>query len=303
MAELVGRGVKLVTDMARERPVTTLAVLAIPLTISAIIFSIFAIPLAIFAMPLVIVTLPFAICALPLLIVGARFLYMHAQEIVGQMVKEVIEKLDRKVIGADITIGRCTVSLMQGRCHLKNLKIMNPEGYKGPYMLDAKDVTIDLSLSKLLWSQGQDLEIEELHIREVDCIVEFKGLIWGESNLHALLTYLDEDVDEKEGIEGETEEPSSSILIRCIWAIINWLMDRRKLALKRVSIVDVGAKLRTKLNGPRVACADIEYDDFEKELQDGAGNTARIMVSTLIRCTLKSILAATVGKKISDWAM
>lgn len=242
--------------------------------------------------------------ARPSLYIGVGLLvlaYKYLAKILALVVRELIMHLDRTLLGVDIEIDMIMLYPLNWRCEIFNMKVLNPEGYKGEYMLNAARITLDLNATKFIMSLGKDVEVEELNAREVDAIVEFKGLIYGESNLHNLLSHIGEIAEGKKEVNSSNQPREiPPILMRLFWAFLRFMRTRREISLKKVVIEDVGAKAKTKIAGVRVACADIKYDDFSKEKKV---KQTGLIVLAVLECIAKSVLASVTGKRFADWAM
>lgn len=228
--------------------------------------------------------------------------YKYFAKIIALVIKELIMHLDRTLLGVDIEIDMIMLSPMTWRCEIINMKVLNPEGYKGEYMLNSARIIVDLNGWKFIKSLGKDVEIEELNAREVDAIVEFKGIIYGESNIHNLLAHIGDVAEGRKFVDGDQRRQGEvpPFVMGLFWAFLRFLRTRREITLKKVVIEDVGAKARTKIAGVRVACVDIRYDDFSKEKKV---KQTGLIVLAVVECIAKSVLASIGGKRLADWAM
>mmetsp|Transcript_1035 Transcript_1035/g.3523 ORF Transcript_1035/g.3523 Transcript_1035/m.3523 type:complete len:257 (+) Transcript_1035:80-850(+) len=224
--------------------------------------------------------------------------YYYGSRVLGFVIRELVMELDRSVIGADVVLKAVGVQPLKGRVVLHELEVGNPEGYKSEYLLRAKRITLDVNLMRLFKSLGRDVEIEELEMREVDAVVEFAGLVAGESNVHKVLAHLGEP--QEEGHFSSARQQVPPIFVRAFWSFLRLLRTRRELVLRKVSIVDIGARISTRMAGVRAACADIRHDDYSK--QAGAMKASRLFAAVL-ESVLKSVVANVGGKSLADWAL
>jgi len=199
--------------------------------------------------------------------------------LLGTLVKRVLENFDSSMLGVDVQVGDLVLDPSTGRVEVQGLTVANPEGYHSEHLLHADRVVLDIDMQKLLYSFGKEIDVEEMIFDGVDVIYE-KGL--RSSNLNDLLKKLSETASDKEEQEQEKKKAEGDV----------------KLVLHTVLAQNIGAKLATTLtrgHGLRLEVGDLSYQDFDTEM--GAGRGMMDIVRVLIMTLLKSVLATVLGKE------
>eukprot|EP00747_Dinoflagellata_sp_TGD_P085456 gnl/TRDRNA2_/TRDRNA2_162893_c0_seq1.p1 gnl/TRDRNA2_/TRDRNA2_162893_c0~~gnl/TRDRNA2_/TRDRNA2_162893_c0_seq1.p1 ORF type:complete len:217 (-),score=51.35 gnl/TRDRNA2_/TRDRNA2_162893_c0_seq1:227-877(-) len=213
------------------------------------------------------------------------------------MLKDYVEKVDRDFIGVDIHIGRVDLCLCYGRVLIHNLQVDNPKGYKSRYLLQSKEVVIDVDMLELMLTKGKHLVVEELKLEGIDAIIEYDSVIagsfFGTSNLQTILNFMDnKDQDEQaaEAEKAEKEEEEDEV-------DQNKKKEKRKYTVQLVQFLDVGAKMAGKFGGMRIACADTRFKHFSEQF--GVHSVGQV-IALLVKSMLKSIISNVAGKEAGN---
>jgi len=212
--------------------------------------------------------------------------------LLGKMIKTSVMTIDRRFLGVDIELGTVAVSLRRGRIEIDGCQVMNPEGYKGPYLLHAGRILIDLNMGKLLRSLGKTVEVDVLEVTDIDCIVEYSGVLGGTSNFQKIMDHLSGDDKKPSEKKAERQEKLTA-------AGANPAPEKegQALVVHKILFTNVGAKLATKIAGVRVAVGDMQFDDFSKQ-------TGHLLVEDVV-CEIaktfsKTLLVNITGKGFMD---
>jgi len=273
--------------------------------------------------------------ALGLILVSGPLFSHCMNSTVSSIVHKTIERFDKRHLGVDIDLGHITSNLGRGYVSLHNFVIHNPEGgvepydasagifcypvshrkYKSPYLLNARDVVIDVDVWMYIRSFGKRIEIENIVFRHVDLICE---KTWSSSNIHEVLDFMEERTHKKKE-EGKTQtqggKASASISgkdpeqggkpgdkkggkkegkgAKCT-------ADQTELVLRRVVVEEVGLRVEAQMLGGfgmRLEISDIHYHDFATEVGESmADDVARVLLTSI----LKSAIVNAAGKSLSD---
>lgn len=170
----------------------------------------------------------------------------------GWLVKQAVQRLDRRVLGVDVEVKRIIPFLCRGVLHVRGLTVRNPEGYAAPYLLKAEKIAMDIQMQKLFGSCFKNVVIQHLVIQDVDLVLQ-KG--WTSSNVGDMLAYLQRKKPpaEQPVKQSEAQEDHSSTTA---------------MSLRRVNIENV--KGRAFLNfsgsyGPEIKLGDVNYNNLADE--------------------------------------
>lgn len=221
---------------------------------------------------------------------GARLL--------SKAIKGAIENFDQKAIGVDVDFESLLVSICRGRIDMEGCNVHNFPGYTAKYMLHITHLSINIKMKKLLSSFGKEVEIDSIELHNVDCILEYDGMLpfTGTSNFQRMLDHLGGDdakpsikqtqkVEQGKGAE-EEKKPGQG--------------KPREVRVHKVSICDVGAKLASKIGGIRAAVADIKYTDFSKEV---GAHYMDDVIWAVLKSVTKSVITNITGKHFADKVM
>jgi len=75
-----------------------------------------------------------------------------AQLIVAPYLKDIIVRKAKDILGVEVSIGNCALSILRGRIILENVNIPSPQ-YKDEYLIKAKELTVDFYLIPLLFKK------------------------------------------------------------------------------------------------------------------------------------------------------
>lgn len=199
-----------------------------------------------------------ALVLLAIIFVGAALLLLF----LGRALKAGIEHFDRSCLGVDVDIGELTVSACHGRVEVRGVIVHSPPGFKSAHVFAAERILVDFNLRSLILSLGRRIEVESIKLIKIDCIVEWDGYIAGlsESNVSHILDHL-------QGHGGNREKPSKRRQRKPDVASAQAQKgSEREVHVYNVEMVDIGARLQTKLMGARVEIADVTHEDFSKEV-------------------------------------
>ncbi|CAE8656242.1 unnamed protein product, partial [Polarella glacialis] len=209
--------------------------------------------------------------ALGLILVSGPLFSHCMNSTISAIVHKAIERFDKRHLGVDIDVGHITSHLGRGYVSVHNFVIHNPEGgvepydasagifcypvshrkCKSPYLLNARDVVIDVDVWMYIRSFGKRIEIENIVFRHVDLICE---KTWSSSNIHEVLGYLEAKIQGG----GKKEKKQQTELV-----------------LRRVVVEDVGLRVEAQMLGGfgmRVESSDIKYHDFATEVGECMAN-------------------------------
>uniref|UniRef100_A0A7S1AUQ8 Uncharacterized protein n=1 Tax=Noctiluca scintillans TaxID=2966 RepID=A0A7S1AUQ8_NOCSC len=133
--------------------------------------------------------------------------YFMLHNVLGAIVQSAIMDVDTELIGVDVVIGEVDVYLSRGMVVIRNCTILNPEGYKSPYLAQLHSVIVCFDLWNMIRNFGRDVLVRLVHIQGVDFIVEYQGFtsIKPHSNFSDVKRFLkDHDADKEESAEGKT---------------------------------------------------------------------------------------------------
>lgn len=214
-------------------------------------------------------------------------LYSYCMKVLAKWIVDYIEKVDRDIIGVDVTIGAIDLTICYGRMVFEDLKVMNPEGFRSEYLFYAKSIVIDIDMLELIKSRGRRVVVEELIFRTVDAIIEYNTPVFGvgKQNLQEVLDFMGggDNPEEAPSQQEEKEEEAG-----------------REYTVEVCEVLDMQARMDTMLGpGARVACADLRYKEFSEEVH--TMSLPRI-IQILFKSVAKSILVniasiARLGKK------
>lgn len=75
-----------------------------------------------------------------------------AQLIVAPYLKDIIVRKAKDVLGVEVSVGNCALSILKGRIVLEDVNIPSPQ-YKDEYLIKAKELTVDFYLIPLLFKK------------------------------------------------------------------------------------------------------------------------------------------------------
>uniref|UniRef100_A0A7S0A0G7 Uncharacterized protein n=1 Tax=Pyrodinium bahamense TaxID=73915 RepID=A0A7S0A0G7_9DINO len=121
------------------------------------------------------------------------------QLVLVKAAKAALEQFDREYLGVDVVIGYLSFNAFKGRLQVADLKVHNPAGYSGEYMLEAKNFVFDLDMRRTLGSLGREVEVSELTVQGITANLEFAGLVYGKSNVSTILEHIKNATKQKQG--------------------------------------------------------------------------------------------------------
>jgi len=110
----------------------------------------------------------------------------HAR-ILGKALAVGIETYDRDILGVDVEITSLKATACTGQILVEGVRILNPPGYKSPYLMQARSIIIDLSMRQLALSLGKLVVVDRLQINHVDVTIEKS---WTSSNVQDVESFL-----------------------------------------------------------------------------------------------------------------
>lgn len=233
------------------------------------------------------------LAALAAVLFGAFLLFVcFAGPMMGRLVKDRIEAMDRNVIGVDVTIGSLLVAMHTGKIELRDFVVMNPSPYSSEYLLKAGHVKIDVSMTDLLRSRARNITVQNLVFEDVDAIWEKSGLM--NSNIKAIFTF----------IEGKKAVEVAAIAVtapsQTASAPACQLGPQRKFKVREVVVKDVGVKMASHMlggRGVRLALGDVSFQDFSRDVGQ---HLLEEIVREILYSVLKTIVQNCAGKSIGD---
>lgn len=137
--------------------------------------------------------------------VSGGVIYVTSQA--GALVRDAVVTYGPDAIGAPITVGEVTVSLVDGRAGLRNLVIGNPEGFKSDHALSLGEVRVALDVMSLF---SDRIVIDEVTVVAPEITYE---LARGGSNIAALQGNAERTAANL-GATGEEPASETKLLIR-----------------------------------------------------------------------------------------
>lgn len=131
--------------------------------------------------------------------VSGGAIYVTSQA--GSLVRDAVVTYGPAAIGAPITVGEVTVSVIDGRAGLRNLVIGNPEGFKSDHALSLGEVRVALDIMSLFSNR---IVIDEVTVVAPEITYE---LARGGSNI----AVLQRNAEQTAAALGATDEPASDI--------------------------------------------------------------------------------------------
>eukprot|EP00403_Amphidinium_massartii_P015512 CAMPEP_0178414508 /NCGR_PEP_ID=MMETSP0689_2-20121128/23071_1 /TAXON_ID=160604 /ORGANISM="Amphidinium massartii, Strain CS-259" /LENGTH=432 /DNA_ID=CAMNT_0020035797 /DNA_START=69 /DNA_END=1363 /DNA_ORIENTATION=+ len=222
----------------------------------------------------------------------------------GRAVQEVLETVDRALIGVDVTFGQVRLNPCSGWIRLMDVKVSNPvtgHQYKKDYLLKARRVLIDVDMLKLIFSLGHVVHLEAIELIGVEVLVE-KAL--SSSNVQDVLHGLSaKHAEEKKASSstvgsastGKAKQPPALPKTTSTSAVASQASKtppapKREVILGRIELRDIRVRLELddfKGIGADLDVADIEYADFSKEVGNYFVDEAFVII---LKTILKSVV-------------
>lgn len=239
------------------------------------------------------------VITLTIIVLVVAGLWYYGAHLLGLAVREYIQNNDQKFLGTEVTLDKVTIHPCTLKVVLRNLVVKNPKGdFTSKHLLQAHAFTVDVNMKKLLTSRGQDVQITKFSVVKVDAIVEYTNwggpMLGGTSNLDKVLENLNKGSEEAKKPQPDPEKPDKPEDKKPEEE------SKRKITIKQLEIIDVGAEILTKTFAPRVAVGDVKYDDFTKEI---GSSCADEIICLIFKTIAKSIVAGVAGKKAADAIM
>jgi len=212
--------------------------------------------------------------------------------LVAASVKAAIERLDRGILGVDVTIRGLTVNIRRGFVEIQGLVVANAEGYSADYLLNVDRAVADVDVLALVTSRLREITVQRIIFSNVDVIWEKSGL--RHSNVKEVVDFIHAGREQRASQTGETAA------VREVAPREPRRTSNRKITLKRVLFQDIGVKMASHIlhgAGMRLAIADIDYADFSV---DHGSSVADDIASILLLSVLKTVVENTAGKSIGD---
>jgi len=204
-------------------------------------------------------------------------LHYGGSSAVGNAVKTAIEAADRRVIGTDITLKSCDISLFQGRVQINGLVVHNPPGFREQPLLSVKKAVFDLGMLALLFNRT--ILIEELAFDGLSVVMDYNDA--GISNCASIQDHL------ATAITSLTPSPDSNSAVP-LPPPPTVPKEKREIELRRVQLTDLTATR----GWAKCALGDIRYDDFSKEVGTSAvDDIALILMSSVMKSVTSSALS------------
>mmetsp|Transcript_33649 Transcript_33649/g.67815 ORF Transcript_33649/g.67815 Transcript_33649/m.67815 type:complete len:298 (-) Transcript_33649:115-1008(-) len=212
--------------------------------------------------------------------------------VVATLVKAAVEKLDRDVLGVDVTIESLEVSIYRGLVDIKGLVVANAQGYSADYLLKVDRALADVSILNLIRSGLREIIVEKIIFSNVDVIWEKSGMT--QSNVKEILEHMAAR-RKKVGQSSEGSKPKAQDAAKQTKK-----PSKRKVIVREVKFEDIGVKIASHIlqgAGMRVAIADIDYPDFSADHGSYIGDD---IAEILLMSLLKTVVENTAGKSIGD---
>jgi hypothetical protein len=105
-----------------------------------------------------------------------------------QAVRRGIARYDMVSLGVKVQISGVKMNPMTGRMEMKDLVILNPEGYHSEHLAKVRTVIIHINMRKLIMSKGKHIELNHVEFQKVDIIYE-KGIF--SSNVDHVVNFIE----------------------------------------------------------------------------------------------------------------
>ena len=167
----------------------------------------------------------------------------------NSIVKNGVEAVGPKVLGADVILQKANISLFSGKGQLKGLVIGNPEGFQSDSSFKLGEVRVAVDLLSLL---SDKMVINEIVIDAPDITYETSA---GKNNIEALLENINDFVGTSEGGAAESKKEVSQESGKKV-QINDFIISNAKVNLSATLLQ--GKKLTLPL-------ADIHLEDIGKD--------------------------------------
>lgn len=151
--------------------------------------------------------------------------------------KFAFERINSQMLGTKVSISKVKTNIVTGKFQIKDLKIYNPGQFKEPYLFEADEVDLTLSLRSLL---TETVKIEDFKVISANIIYELDPELSIQENIEVI----------KENIKNYTnnDEPEKKIIVH------NLIIDNCKfkynlaepkthtIALSNIKIENIGVK-------------------------------------------------------------
>lgn len=140
------------------------------------------------------------VIGVPVLIVAAIIILFFS---FNSIVKNGVEALGPKVLGADVVLEEVNISIFSGKGQLKGTIIGNPEGFHTENAFKLGEVRVAVDIASIL---SDKIVIDEIVIDAPEITYETSG---GKNNIEALLENINDFVGKSEGGAAESKGDAS----------------------------------------------------------------------------------------------
>jgi len=241
--------------------------------------------------------------AMALVVLAAILSLYYFDRVFGKAVQEVLETVDRALIGVDVSFGSVRINPCSGWVKLEDLKVSNPvtgHQYKKDYLLKARKVLVDVDMLKLITSFGHVVFIEAVELIGVEVLVEktihssnIQDVLRGISGKHAEA----KDEHETEAPVKVTEAPSKPKPDEPVPKPQQGSKQQKsgtEVLLGRIELKDI--RVRMELDdfsaiGADLAVADIEYKNFSEEVgKYGVDDAFVFILKTILKSVVRTMV-------------
>merc|ERR1719316_747972 len=152
--------------------------------------------------------------AVTMLVFGISLLF-SSSKVIGMAIKFAIEAADQELLGVDITVKKCALSLFKGYVHVQRLVVHQPEDeivyakneegklvgtptgskceWKDDYIAKIDLILIKINVGRILQTLGKEFELENLSLKGVHVNIEKPNtdLKQSNSNIEYIINHLD----------------------------------------------------------------------------------------------------------------
>lgn len=227
-----------------------------------------------------------------LLVIGGLLALYYFDRVFGLAVQEVLETVDRALIGVDVSFGSVRINPTSGWVKLEEVKVSNPVSghkYKKDYLLKARRVFVDIDMMKLFTSLGKVVSVQAVELIGVEVLVE-KAL--HSSNVQDVLRGISgkqsaEDAPAKAEEAAKAKPPAVEVAKKDSKGAKQG--KQREILLGRIELKDI--RVRMELDnfsavGADLAVADIEYENFSEQVGNYGVDDAFVLI---LKTILKSV--------------
>ncbi|MBL7032075.1 MAG: AsmA family protein [Nitrospira sp.] len=191
-------------------------------------------------------TIKGVIIGIPVIIVAVLVVFYFS---FNSIVKNGVEAIGPKVLGADVVLEQVNISLLSGKGQLKGIMVGNPEGFQTESAFKLGEVKVAVDVFSVL---SNKIVIDEIVIDSPEITYETSG---GKNNIEALLENINDFVGTSKDSTAESKENASQESGKKV-QINDFILSNAKVNLSA-----------TLLQGKKITVpmADIHLEDIGKD--------------------------------------